>query len=977
MSAQLNVGPHSSASLIRSNSEFETGKITFNGGADNIAINISSTAANSIVSAGGAILNTLQVGSGFSIDSSGNVITNDLSVSGTAFIPIGLPTYTVNQEYPELGETTYSTNIGLGLTSTLFIPDALSKIDDWLKTYLIDKPPSVSVGATSVDNEKITLNWTNPQQLESGFSNIELPHITEIKIDYVQTSLNPSNDFSHPSTVTISTGSKSTTKLEAYILGVTNTDTGFLDGTTWKEFFIESNISYDFRVYADNFNDTNTPNYQFFSNLATTPVGPPEQITNPTLTSTQETQLGISWVKPSDHDTTTIGTQNVPFINTYGVTFLATETPRFGGVISDSGITFTVGTTLTNTNDFITVQGLNPGTTYSFDIAAKNTINSLFGNTVSITLGTSFPTAPPNLSVTSITDILNINNLSSPYGVSGVYSLDGLTLHEHIVNYNNIDGTLNSFELRTDLTNVLINNYSPGTTSANTGTITAYGGLKSAPSSTSTNTIGFGGVSINGTYPDTDVTLGVTNDTDFYISSGITQQGFWKSFQMYAIGTTSNFTPSDSEYTMFVEHNPVGGPLTTTNAVDFVVDNLNVNPGISGLGISGVASGSTITYVSGVPLVDPSTDFAFRFNVNNLGNFLPNDKKHADYYLKSSNGDFISNVLSITQGDIGITHRYYNAGNNPYEISTTFHNTTGLVLGVSSVGNPRETIQFQDYTVNLNTTGSTLFDENITLGVTTYSIYGSSTLEQSGFVSNTGITQPLRIDTLSITNDLADASISGTYGRRVKSGITEFPATVNVDFGGDYLNTSNLAIGADYVEELQFVNGKYQGPASSEAFLDYSQYYIPSTSITGPDYSGVTTVGYRYATFKFQRGFTGFKNKIKITIDSPIGISTNFSQLDGANHRLYLKVNDTRSLAPGAYTYDTPWLDCTDSIDFLGLFNVANGSGCLDTLTSSDSIRNCLIKNTGSDAEFFVKIGWQNTDNFSFNRINLEVVDSF
>lgn len=974
MSAQLNVGPHSSSSLIRTNSEFETGKITFNGGVDNIAINISSTANNSIISSGGGILNTLQVGTAFTIDSLGNVITNDLSVSGTAFIPIGDPTLTSNSAFPELGETSYSTNIGLGLTSSLFIPDALSKIDDWLKTYLIDTPPAVLPGVTSVDNEKIEINWTSTPQLDTGFVDLELPHVTEIKIDYVKTSLNGSLDWSHPSTVTIFTGSKLTNKLEAYIIGITNSSSGFLDGTTWKEFYIESNINYDFRIYADNFNDTNVNNYTIFQSLATTPIGIPNEITNPTLTSTQETSIGISWVKPTEHDDITIGTQIVPFINTYGVTSTATETIRFGGLITNTNSNFTIGTTLDNSDDFINISGLNPGTTYSFDIFSKNTINSSFSNFISITLGTSLPIEPSSLSITSITDILNITSLASPFSPSGNYSLDGLTEYDNIVNYNNIDGTLDTLKLQTDLTHMIKNNIIPGTTSSNTGTITAYGGLKSTPSSISITSNGFGGSSINGIFSDTDVSLGITNDQDFYINAGVTQQGFWESFQMYAIGTTANFTPDTDEYTLFVEHNPVGGSLVTTGGVDFVVDNLNANPGISALGISGINTG--VTFISGIPLIPQDNNFTFRFNIDEIaGNFLPNDRKHIDYILKTSDNILISDILSITQGDIGVTYKYFNAPILPFEISTTLHNTTGLTLGVSSIGNPRESIQFQDFTVSLNTTGQVIFNEDIKIGVTAYNIFGTSNSETSGFIDTLGVSQPIRIDTLSISKDRADLSISSDYGRRVKSGITEFPADVNIDFGDDYLNTSDLVIGADYIEELQLVNGIYQGPASNDAFKDYTQFYDPDNS--APDYSGVTSVGFRYSTFKYQRGFSGFKNKVKLTIENSIGITTDFSKLNSANHRIYIKINDTRSLAPGEYTYATPWLDCSDSIGYLGLFNVVNGTGCLDTMTSSDSIRNCIIKNTGSDAEFFVKIGWDNSLDFSFEKIKLEIIDSF
>ena len=171
MTTQLRVGPHSSSSLIRSDSVFETGSITFNTG-----ISVLSTADNSIETNGGII-------------ATGITATN-LFLSGTTqtFI-IGDPSHTINQDFPELGMTSYNDKILLGISSQTFISDAIQQTGEWLSAYLVDTPPAAVLGTTGIDGEKISVSWTNPPQLDMGLLDINIPVINEVIIQYVQSSL--------------------------------------------------------------------------------------------------------------------------------------------------------------------------------------------------------------------------------------------------------------------------------------------------------------------------------------------------------------------------------------------------------------------------------------------------------------------------------------------------------------------------------------------------------------------------------------------------------------------------------------------------------------------------------------------------------------------------------------------------------------------------------------------------------------------
>ena len=93
---------------------------------------------------------------------------------------------------------------------------------------------------------------------------------------------------------------------------------------------IQKEARYDLRVYAENESTVGSLQYLVFDdvNLKTDSIGPPAVPTGLSLSVVSSEQINTSWTKPSDHDTTTAGIQDSPFISIYKVSYTPTSTTR-------------------------------------------------------------------------------------------------------------------------------------------------------------------------------------------------------------------------------------------------------------------------------------------------------------------------------------------------------------------------------------------------------------------------------------------------------------------------------------------------------------------------------------------------------------------------------------------------------------------------------------------------------------------------
>jgi hypothetical protein len=893
-----------------------------------------------------------------------------VSEVGKVTFAIGDPTTESPAAFPDLSAPTFSAQTGTGLSASVKNSDAFQLIDGWIEKYMLDTPPAPTSVVSTVDTQKISITFSNPPQKRLAFSPTAVPYIKYIRADVIATSLNASKTWSGCSTVTLESvsgsNSASVTALEMYV------DAGIdiLSGTSFRKYGgIVSEVPYDIRIYYTNESASSTKYAEILS-VATLPVGFPSQPSSLSATPSSSTAVSTSWTKPSDHDSNTEGDQTTPYITTYKVSRAATSSVRYGGVIEDAGDTFTPSTSGSNSSTSLSVSSLHPGTTYSFSVSARNSINASYGTeSASASALTSYPSSPAFLSTSDATALSSLTSLQSPYSTSGGYSLDGTTASTPILNYN----TLTDSNLRTPSVTSRATNLTPGATGT-VGSLAACGG----PSSTYTDSVNKGTFSTQGldvTSPNSSaisssgsVTLHYSNDRDAYFAGSEDQRGFYKTIDCYACASSvsSSYTASQSPYSIRLQYTPVGGSLLQTPQLQFYIDDSNTATSINNLGIVEEVGGvGSTALVSGVPTFTSSAVFRVQFNQAEIAHyFIRQDKKHADVVITTSSGTALTSTLSITQALMGASHKYYTAPSvSKYTTSSILHNTAGTTLAA----NPEE-IQLNDFTLALNSAGS-VFNEGLTARCTPYSLYSNSggALATGTYLNtSTGASLSLRIDTKSVSADRSAASNASTStGQHVTSGTGTYPSS---GFGDAY----DHAVDITTTEELQLVNGTYQSPSVGDGYKNYAASFWCG-GLAEPDYTSISpsSSSVRWVTFKFtgriSSGITYSKLRLSV---SHSGLTVDYNSLNGANHILLLRVDDP--------TYPTGWMDCTNTVSGLGVGSGPDGTPCAEVATSTASQRDVNIRaGTGSTATFYVRFGLNNTVAASLTSITVTPVSSF
>ncbi len=989
------------------------GNVTFHGNVFGVSGGVGDTTINGVSGFVLEVDGDVNIGNNINIQGGATIAENlvvngDVIIDGELSAKIGTPTDDQSIRPIDISRTTFTNTIGLNLGSTMKIADGFQIIDYYFKTYFLCPPPGVSLVSCTSSPEDLSIEWENFPKIEYAPLDIYLPHVIENRIDYVQSSLNPSLDWSHPSTVTIQTTSRDSNKVIFHTQGSGSS----LTSNTWDEYTISSGISYDIRIYGVNYH-SGEPTYLEILGKSTSSVGVPIAPTSLLASGSSTTTISTSWIKPIDHDDVTIGDNTFPIIERYAVDYEAISSVRYPTYIISTGTQYTSLTVdPTNSSTNLTLTSLNPGTVYSISVAGKNAINSTGGpnndgygaESIGTTGTTNLPSKPPLLSTSDANTLNNVSTLISPYLSNGGYSLDGQTVTSPIIRFANINDSTQP--IRTITTPNVRNNETAGIVSMDTATLYAYGGLDidyQINDVISENIDGFSYASNVGNYNGTKVRLRINTDGDYYSSPS---NGFYKSFTMYAQGLTSAayYPASTNKYVLGLRYQSLdGGSDITTNKVNFYVDDLNTNPTLSGVYITEETVGaSASTQISGVPTYKNNASFRFQFTISEIANyFLRHDRKHAEAFIETSTNIALSSTLTIQKisnspstGNVdGTTHQYFEAPVNLHQRSSTLHNTTGQVLSTNP-GN----IQLHTFQIPLTSAANSKFDENFRIQVDPFNLYSanSSGSSATGIYAdplNVSLTQSkLRIDTKSIENDRSSSATTTSEGRHVQSGIGQYPdlgITQAGQCGGDYDHSQSIlgGISGNYAQELQLVNGSYQSPSVGDGYKNYNQsspnnFYFPN-AYTFYDYStissGVTTV--RYTTFKYSglipSGQT--RERLRITLNGMTGLTVDFTQFDQANHQLWLRVVD---IGDGTdlelHTTTEGWLDCTNTVGQNGILTGTNNTRCINGGTSTASQRDCFIRpGTTEYAVVYVRIGIPNNINAKFTSITCTSVSTF
>ena len=863
----------------------------------------------------------------------GDTLNFTVDHTGVARYPIGSPVFVGTPAYPELGTSSYSTDTGLGITTTTTPTEAINKIDTWIETYMLDAPPSLTAGSASQMVQYVSVSWTNPVQKRLAFMTGYIPQITAIVADIVPTFANASSDWSAASTwsvtlETVAAGSLPTVTslsiMQDYNSGTSNLNAGAYSyyGTSTST-RITQGTKYDIRVYAANQatapgTGSKTPRYITFRNIGTLAAGSPGAptsfaVSSPTTNSAQASWSTVGMARDSTSSAT-------PYITQYQVNVSAVSSIRYGGV-STSGLVTPQTTSLTAGSDAstsLTLTNLNPGSGYSATVQGKNALNASFGSvSSSASFYTSLPTAPAWAS--STLTISNASSLQYGSGASG-YQPDGTTSATPIFNYYTMT---TSPPVSSSTTTRL--NFTTADTSATIGSIVGWAGQVSSESNVTATMVGYGRSFASSTNTNGAVRLSISNEGDAF--TGVSS-GFYKtaSATVQAVGVSTMYTTSLTPYDMWMVFAPLGTSSVTTQKVSWYVDALNSLPSVVG---GGLMSGGTLAYVTGVPGFVGTSTFNFRATMSGIMyQFLRSDLKHLEASIETVGGTSLSSVLTIAKSTInGSTHSYYAAPSQSYGISATKHNTSGIRLAV----NPGS-IQFNDFTLSL-TGGSSVYSENLRLRLVPYNLQGTgSTQTYAGQVSTAnGASSNMRIDTTSIA---ALASMNGATLLSCGSG--PFPllsSLTSFDHTASIVGTS----------QLQMINGQWQTSGAGTGYKDYSAY-----SVSGPNYASISGSGFRYVCVSFTNLSGSTYDSVTVTFGSS-GLTLSPST-DTANFQLYIKV-------VGETT--TPWVSCTASINPTGYSAISlDGQGAMNnSLASVGSIYAYVPAATLGTATIYLRFG--------------------
>ena len=902
-------------------------------------------------------------GSGTCSVCSGN---NNVITTGN-LLTVGVPT---TNNY-----TFHTSDLNIGTNTK--ISDAFLNLDNWLYENLIDSPPSFTSHSYSQTNSYIEIKWNLPTRKYYGFSDVKLPAIYEIKIDFKKIADNW-NDNSKVTTIVVDSNLYPTSKIDVKILstrfyisaGTSGVDN--VDNTLYNYYQIDSEEFYDFRVYGLN-SSTKDNRYVYYNNLRSGSIGVPDKVTSLATSNITTTGVTVSYVKPNDHDVSLGSVQNYPDIDNYKILIDSQSSSRYPSVITQNISSLT---SLTSIN-----FDINPGTTYQLSVSTKNIINSSGGSNndgysavETINFNSTVPDNSNDISNISSNNLYNFNCLSSGY------SLDGNNQY-NIFNSTYINSVLSNKATATLLEPMRIHN-TVGSTLQNASTLTLSNNFNS---SLSLNLSGFNNTHNLTTYNNSNFELILTKYSDKYIESSNNFQGFFMdseyNYSLLNFNNTYNSSSSNSYNIKFVQE--IEGNTLNSTQLDFRVDDV-ASPAIANYHIFDIESSTLDTdygFVSGLYTPYTSANLKFAFESNTLYHYyLPANKLLAVakiYYLDSNNNkNYLTNSINIAYTDFdGSNHSFYSATGDYTNSSTKVGN--GYTIQESDYQLNRE---INDFKISFNTNDYTNYTNDLKVEVVYHNTYGSLTTDFS-MIDNNGNTKKILFDPRSIyhiKHTIYDAS-NNLYGLKVRSGYdasTKFypsgPGTNDNDFGDSYDHSKDISSTNNprYDNELIYVNGEHVS-AYYNYYIDYSNYYYPSniSNYSYPNYSSITSSAsnYRFVTFKYT-GVISNANGCRLYLQNWGNLPTSVYNTDMS---LHIKIHNS-----SVSSNNTAWLDANEPFD-IGVntySKTVNGTRCLSvyrTYISTNILKYCYLDNP-TTGDLYIRIGLKMNSNIKIGTIKVE-----
>jgi len=325
-----------------------------------------------------------------------------------------------------------------------------------------------------------------------------------------------------------------------------------------------------------------------------------------------------------------------------------------------------------------------------------------------------------------------------------------------------------------------------------------------------------------------------------------------------------------------------------TSLLTFYVDNPTTTT-ISGTSFN--VTNSTTSYVSGVPTLSSGTTFTVDFTVNDAIKQFYNTTK-----IAAISG---SNILS----------------------STVNHQITGIQTANSAVSVTGKTL----------TVGSNKYDETPSV---TFTGYNSE--DGGGTSSNLSLTN-VRVDTVS-TNESSKRKLSGSG---------QYPTT---GYGGTYDSTQALNSGA-YVNEMQFINGQFKYPSST----NYSS-LVPTA---GPNYTSGMGTGTRWWCYEHSTSLAAI-SAFTLTING----SSGFSGTETSGVEIYARV-DGASGTSG-------WIDCNSSYPGSGS-PTNDGDPAMVFGSSTATSKRVTFGTAAKTGTLYIRIGFPSGSTKYFSSVSISL----
>lgn len=750
-----------------------------------------------------------------------------------------------------------------------------SYADQWIKQNLTEPPPKITYKYSMSNSTSIYSCWDYPQQTKLSFLNVLVPHLNSLSCLYTGINNNNNNNTTINGTIInnnsddnyiknnsesnigqIITGIVLIKNSPCYIDNITVESGKFYDiyfpqdnnynyidkNITRKALvyydpcFNEINIDNDnnmFNIYYSNYtgnNDTNIP-FKIF-NLSDVP-----SIITQISTTDTNSSITINFTQPLYGDKTNI--YDKVKLDKYKIIYTSiSNTVRYGSFTSNESILYDDYDNTTANNNTIEINGLDPDTTYNIKLSSKNIYNENYSTNAennSLTLN-----IQPRLTTIGNISFSNIAPTSSTEPTtlySAIRVKDGIYVNNLIISNNEyIDSDLISFSINEEYNRGILNNNNNSVlttikTSIETGTTVIDG--------PSIDFKGFPITSYSSASNNSGITIIPNTPKDSYENDTSKSRYYLESQVAIRLNTSQIIIPYEEKYILKVIRQ---GHTTNQSTFEYYCDSYpNINPSIGNITINDIttySSSEDYSVVSGVYVLNNNT-FILNVTVNNVAGI----------------GNFFTNQQLIT---------YYSQNPDQYNYETTLSNViSGYTSGNLSINSP---ITFRNSNIYFK---SNIYSEKIALTVTARNILGTSVTKDCDVFN--AIIDP---ESINLVNRILQKNINyakinvntPTTGLRVWSGVaideyylppllynnTTPYVTIIYDNIWDISKTDNNGI--DATQELQIVNGKFVTKSSNNGYKNYNGYRYTNSNkanLQKCDYSGISSQGYRFATFAY------------------------------------------------------------------------------------------------------------------------------